>query len=68
MKKPPNFRVQYLDRSATVIAELHAHAHSTRGAIELVEGLEWPLADAVRMRILGAGGREVHERRKGETR
>jgi hypothetical protein len=62
-----NFRVQFLDASANVIAEWSADAHSARGAIGLTEGLAWP-AGAVRLRIVDADGREVHARSKEETR
>ena len=54
-----NFRVQFLDASAAVIAEWSAEAHSAKGAIKLVEGLNWP-AGGRRMQILDDEGRLVH--------
>ena len=60
-----NFRVQFLDASGSVLAEWSADAHSARGAIALTEGLDWP-AGAVRMRIVDADGRVVHERAKAD--
>ena len=60
-----NFRVQFLDGSANVIAEWSAYAHSARGAIELTEGLEWP-AGAERMQIVDESGREVYGRAKAD--
>jgi hypothetical protein len=61
-----HYTVQFLDASAAVIAEWSADAHSASGAIELTEGARWP-SGAVRMRILDADGRVVHEQAKGET-
>jgi hypothetical protein len=53
------FRVQFLDVSATVIQEMKIDARSVAGAIELAAGLDWP-AGAVRMVILDEVGVEVH--------
>jgi hypothetical protein len=61
------FRVQFLDRAENIIEELTADARNAIGAIELVEGLEWP-PRAITMRILDADGLEVHAEVKGERR
>jgi hypothetical protein len=61
-----NMRVQFLDASATVIAELHASAHDVGVTIELVEGFEWP-AGAERLQILDANGRLVHWQAKADS-
>jgi hypothetical protein len=48
-----NYRVQFLDGSARIISD----AHDTPGALEIIEGLDWP-ANAIRMRVFtrtGAG-------------
>ena len=60
-----NFVVQFLDDSATIIAEWDADASDAEGAISVIEGMEWP-AGADRMRILDSKGREVHRRLRQE--
>jgi hypothetical protein len=60
-----NFRVQFLDAKAAIIAEWSAEANDAAGAIMLVEGLRWP-AGAERMQILDARGRLVHWKAKAD--
>jgi hypothetical protein len=62
-----NFRVQFLDRSGSVLAEWSAYALDVAGAITLTEGAHWP-DGAGRMRILDADGRVVHERARANGR
>jgi hypothetical protein len=64
--EPMHYTVQFLAASATVLEEWHADADDVAGAIALIEGVSWP-RDALRMRILDADGRVVHERPKNET-
>jgi hypothetical protein len=64
--KEMRYRIQFLDGSATVIAECRIEAQNAGRAIELLEGVRWP-AGAVRMRILDTSGREVDERVKADT-
>ena len=52
------YRIQFLDRSANVVGELHADAWSAAGAVELVAEMDWPPL-AVSIRVLDADGREV---------
>jgi hypothetical protein len=60
-----NFRVQFLDAFAMIIAEWPAYAVDAAGAVALVEGLAWPV-DALRMQILDEDGRLVHWRARAE--
>jgi hypothetical protein len=53
------FRIHFLDAWGSVMAEWLANAFGVPGAIDLVEGLEWP-EGAVVMRIVDADGRVVH--------
>jgi hypothetical protein len=53
------FRVQFLDRAAKVIVEWEARAADLAGALEILDGLEWPLG-ALRVQILDDDGRLVH--------
>ena len=48
-----------IPRRSAVVAEWSACVHSTRGAIALTEGLDWP-EFALRMQILDEKGRLVH--------
>ena len=60
-----NFRVQFLDASAAVIAEWQADANDAVAAIEIVHGLDWPAA-AERIQILDDQGRLVHWQSKND--
>jgi len=53
------YRMQFLDGSATVIPELIADARNAAGAIELIANIDWP-PNAVSIRVLDADGLEVH--------
>jgi hypothetical protein len=53
------FRVQFLDRSANIIREMHCFAWSVAYVIELLMTIDWPLA-AVNLRILDQEGKQVH--------
>jgi hypothetical protein len=52
------FRIQLLDRAASVIREMHADARSVASAVSLVADKDWP-PRAVAMRV-DVDGREVH--------
>jgi len=52
------FRVQFLDRSANVVTEMHSFALSVAYVTELLRAIEWPLV-AVGLRILDGDGRTV---------
>jgi hypothetical protein len=54
-----DFRVQFLDASANIIAEWAANASDVAGAIDLVDGLTWPTG-ALRIQIIDEDGRLVH--------
>ncbi len=60
------YRIQFLDRSASVIREWSANAHNVADAIKLIVDADWPPL-AVSMRLLDAYGREVHSKRKGNV-
>jgi len=53
------YRIQFLDRSASVLREWSANARSVSDAIELIVDADWP-PPAVTMRVLDAYGSEVH--------
>ena len=53
------YRIQFLDRQATVILELTADARNAAGAIELIKFEDWPV-HAQAMKIIDPDGREVH--------
>ncbi len=53
------YRIQFLDRSASVLPERSANARSVSDAIELIVDADWP-PPAVTMRVLDAYGSEVH--------
>jgi len=57
------YGVQFLDASASVIAEGQAEAHDLASGIALIEAIPWPTG-AERMRILDARGRVIHQRVK----
>jgi len=57
---PMKYRVQFLNNAGNVIPDSQADAHDIAGALALIEDVKWPL-DAVRMRILDADGRAVHQ-------
>jgi hypothetical protein len=61
------FRIEFLDGSASVIRELFADARNAVGAIELVRETDWP-PRAITMRVLDVDGREVHIEVKGESK
>jgi len=64
-----DFRAHFLDASAIVVREMHISASGVKGAIELLDGLDWP-PSTVRLLILDMeGGREAHseERRSVEV-
>ena len=52
------FRIQFLDRSATVVRELAAEAQSAACAFELIAGSDWP-PDVVSVQVLDGDGFEV---------
>jgi hypothetical protein len=60
------FRIQFLDRSARVIRELHADARNAASAIELVRDIDWP-PRAVTLRVLDVDAGDVHSKVKGDT-
>jgi len=60
-----NFRVQFLDRSGSDVADWNAYALDVAGAIALTKGVHWP-DGVVHMRILDDGGRVVHERARAD--
>jgi hypothetical protein len=58
--RPMKYRVQFLDETGNVIPDSQADAHDVAEALALIEDVQWPL-DAVRMRVLDADGRAVHQ-------
>jgi hypothetical protein len=60
------YRVQFLDGSASVVRELTADARNAVGAIALVTDIDWP-PRAVSIRVLDADGREVHSKMKDDA-
>jgi hypothetical protein len=61
------YRIQFLDRSATVIREWSANARDFAGAIELIVDADWP-PRAVTMRVLDAYGQEVHSATRDDNK
>ena len=59
------YRIQFLDGSATVLRELTADARNSAGAIALVTDIDWP-PHAVTIRVLDLDGREVHSAIKAD--
>jgi hypothetical protein len=57
------YRIQFLDGSASVIRELFANARNAVGAIALVADIDWA-PPAVTIRVLDRDGREVHSAMK----
>jgi hypothetical protein len=57
------YRVQFLDRSGTVVREFHAYARNAAGAMNLIVDVDWPPV-AIRLRILDAEDREVGGRER----
>jgi hypothetical protein len=57
------YRVQFLDRSGTVVREFYAYARTAAGAMNLVVDVDWP-SSAVRLRVVDADGREVGGRER----
>jgi hypothetical protein len=60
------YRIQFLDGSASVVRELTADARNAVGAIALVTDIDWP-PRAVSIRVLDADGREVHSKMKDDA-
>lgn len=64
--KPMEYRIQFMDGSASVIRELTADTRNVLGALTLVAEIDWP-ARAVAMRVLDNEGREVHSATKDDS-
>ena len=60
------YRIQFLDGSASVVRELTADARNAIGAVALVAEIDWP-PRAVSLRVLDADGREVHSATKADS-
>jgi hypothetical protein len=58
-----NYRVQFLNLSAEIVAERLADAFDVAEAVALVDGIAWP-DGASRMKILDEYGTAVHWRIK----
>jgi len=56
------YRVQFLDRSGSIIKEFHAYARDVAGAMNLIIDVDWP-PGAVRLRVVDAEGLEVDGRK-----
>ncbi len=59
------YRIQFIDASASVVREWSANARSFAGAIALVVDIDWP-PHAATIRVLDPNGREVHSEIKGD--
>ena len=61
------YRVQFIDRSTSVVREWSVSARNVASAIELLADADWP-PRAVTMRVLDAYGREVHFVARGDVK
>ena len=62
-----HYDVQFLDGAGNVFSRWYSVAPNLAGVIALIEAAHWP-AGAVRLRILDADGRVVHERLRADGR
>jgi hypothetical protein len=58
--RPMKYRVQFLDDVGNLVPDSQADVHDLVGALALIEDAQWP-PDAVRLRVLDAKGRVVHQ-------
>jgi hypothetical protein len=56
-----NFRIQFLNLAAEIVAERFVDASDVAGVVALIEGIAWP-DGASRLKILDENGTAVHWR------